>query len=128
MMKFTVVLLCMLSCYGCSTAELNTFLYGKPNGRPGWVPPQATGWGVAHIISDPPGAKIEINDNYIGVTPIDANLWYQNWAMIRIVANPVLPGQYLQNKLLMVPPIPQTIYFNMNLVPTGNDINVNINK
>ena len=127
-MKYGLALLFVLSCCGCSTTELNTFLYGDPVGRPAWVPAQATGWGIAHIISDPPGAKIEVNDSYAGITPLDVPLWYQNWAMIRIVANPVLPGQYLQNKLLTVPPIPQTIYFNMNLVPTGNDINVNINK
>ena len=86
-----------------------------------------TQYRAVSIISDPPGAKIEINNNYVGQTPltttlsyvVDYNDWpnqriYSNYA---IVAYPVNQGQYVQSKQITWP-LPNTIYFNMNLEPT----------
>lgn len=83
------------------------------------------------IISDPPGAKIEWNNEYLGEAPLEQVLTGDMGFLtsIMVIANPVYPGQYVQHKLLTGDkPIPKRIYFNMSLIPTGNDINVNINQ
>jgi hypothetical protein len=81
------------------------------------------------IISDPPGAAIEWNNDYVGNTPY--SLIYNgnmgNGATITVKATPKVPGQYVQYKILRNP-LPSKIYFNMNLAPTSNDYNININK
>lgn len=83
------------------------------------------------IISDPPGAKIEWNNEYLGEAPLEQVLTGDMGSLtsIMVIANPVYPGQYVQHKLFTGDkPIPKRIYFNMSLIPTGNDINVNINQ
>ena len=78
------------------------------------------------IIYDPPGARIEWNEDYIGRTPLtrilNGRIGYVG-GHIRVKAYPVFAGQHTQTKIL-TNPIPRTIYFDMNLVSTG--INVNI--
>jgi hypothetical protein len=82
------------------------------------------------IISEPLGAKIEINDNYIGATPITIDL--EGWESTRtftrnhtIVAHPLRPGGQTQVKIFTGwhepdqtygDKVPEKIYFNMNLV------------
>jgi len=96
------------------------------------------------IISEPLGAKVEVNDNYIGMTPITINLegWESTRTFIRrhtIIAHPVRAGGQIQIKMFRGwyepdhkygDPIPSKIYFNMNLVriPEQYDININKNK
>ena len=95
------------------------------------------------IISDPPGAKIEINGNYIGATPCSTTI--QGWTASRVIcfdthvkANPTQPGHYTQHKTYYRPQrfrrhgmtIPHTIYFNMTLQPGDPEaplININNN-
>ena len=56
------------------------------------------------IISDPPGARIEVNGDYIGDAPMkylvqfsdDLSVWPKT---TRILAYPAVDGQYLQHKL-----------------------------
>lgn len=81
------------------------------------------------IISDPPGAKIEWNNDYIGTTPVrrilngDVGLL----ASTTIKAYPVTPGQCVQTKYIPGDQIfPHTIYFDMSLRPIQPSINVNI--
>lgn len=52
------------------------------------------------IISDPPGAKIEWNNDYIGTTPIRRVYNGVLVDTIVITANPIYPGQYVQTKTL----------------------------
>jgi len=96
------------------------------------------------IISEPLGAKIEVNDNYIGETPLTINLegWESTRTFIRnhtIVAHPVRAGGQMQFKSFIGwyepdqsygDKIPNIIYFNMNLIriPEQYDININKNK
>ena len=94
------------------------------------------------IISEPSGAKIEVNDNYIGETPLTINLegWESTRTFIRshtIVAHPVRAGGQLQFKYFSGwdepdyhygDKIPNTIYFNMNLIRIPEEYNININK
>jgi hypothetical protein len=82
------------------------------------------------IVSEPAGAVIEINNNYVGKTPITVEL--EGWRATRtfsrnhiIVAYPVRDGGETQIKTFMgwTEPsqtygdkIPDKIYFNMDLV------------
>lgn len=75
------------------------------------------------IVSDPPGAKIEWNNGYIGKTPMavtyDGHLGTH--AKITVRAYPPVPEQFVRTKI--VPgsnKIPRTIYFDMKLKPAGN--------
>jgi len=96
------------------------------------------------IISEPLGAKIEVNDNYVGETPLTINLegWESTRTFIRsntIVAHPVRAGGQTQVKVFSGwsqpdqtygDKIPYKIYFNMDLIriPEKYDININKNK
>ena len=92
--------------------------------------------GIAHeteITSDPPGARIEINNEYLGTTPMKLVIprRYQSEflglinggtritavAPLRIVAYPVSPGQYTQTKYVGNEPTPWRIFFDMHLEP-----------
>ena len=85
-----------------------------------------TRYQAVQIISDPPGAKIEINNQYVGETPVTLTIPYvvdysQNWngnayGSWNIVAYPTIAGQYVQRKFV-TPPVPSTIYFNMGIGP-----------
>ena len=100
------------------------------------------------IISEPPDARIEINDNYIGDAPIMATFqceadgrFIEN---MRIGALPTQPGHYVQFKLFfggyliharfaanytastLNDNIPSRIFFDMRLGPVSRDINVNV--
>ena len=94
------------------------------------------------IISEPSGAVIEINDNYVGKTPLTVEL--KGWEATRtftrshiIVARPMEVGGQTQVKSFIDwhepsetygDTIPVKIYFNMNLIriPGRYDININI--
>lgn len=77
------------------------------------------------IISDPAGARIEINNDYIGMTPIKTKIQrvctsdrYFSGDSIDINAIPSKPGQCVQRKrITTLQRTPKNIYFNMNLCP-----------
>ncbi len=92
--------------------------------------------GISHeteIASDPPGARIEINNEYIGTTPMKLVIprryqseflgWINGGTRItameplRIVAYPVAPGQYTQMKYIGNEPTPWRLFFDMHLEP-----------
>jgi hypothetical protein len=93
---------------------------------------------MTEIISDPPGAKIEINNQYVGDTPLTIHIQRQYvggfddaWQSLTITANPIYQGQYVQTKLIWRNvPTPTKIYFNMSLIPVPQQqqINVDVNK
>jgi hypothetical protein len=71
------------------------------------------------IISDPPGAKIEWDNEYMGETPCKI-IFKGRWLGIKpiiVIAYPTQPGQYSQIKALNRNPLPRKIYFNMYLKP-----------
>lgn len=94
------------------------------------------------IISEPSGAIIEINDNYVGKTPITVELegWQETRTFFRshrIVAHPLQAGGYIQYKAFtgFFEPsktygdtIPEKIYFNMSLTPAPGKHELKINK
>ena len=59
----------------------------------------ASGWGVVTSISDPPGAKIEVNGAYYGQTPLRQTFWYSgDWWIMNVVAYPPVSGSILRGK------------------------------
>ena len=84
------------------------------------------------IISEPAGARIEINDNYVGDAPITVELaqrgdYFDEDTVVRAI--PTEGGDYTQTKRFLTndpwhhpgsagDKIPSRIFFNMHLVPT----------
>ena len=70
------------------------------------------------IVSDPPGAEIEWDGEYVGQTPVTYKLTgrksFINKAVVK--AYPIESGQYMQTKVLRHP-VPKKIYFDLNLAP-----------
>jgi hypothetical protein len=98
----TLLAIGFLSTLACAT--------NRPRGVP-WL----ADWQYVEYLSEPAGAKIEVNDNYIGNTPTRGVIWYRGSATLTIKAYPNGDGQRLQTKIIQVPPIPQKIYFDMTL-------------
>jgi hypothetical protein len=80
------------------------------------LPPVST-----KIVSEPPGARIEVNGNYVGVTPVEVTLPQSSSPgrlkeMILIRALPAIPGQQVQEKRLLKRQTPPTnVLFDMSL-------------
>jgi len=60
---------------------------------------------VTHIESDPPGARIEVNENVVGDTPLDVTLpqkgeHHRLLGKVVVKAYPVKEGEYKQEKVL----------------------------
>ena len=94
------------------------------------------------ILSEPPGARIEVNDDYIGEAPCSAQVRCDSegrfFETTRIRALPVgygyTQGKYfsgygqMNNPYLHSDPVPSRIFFDMRLGPVSPDINVNVNQ
>ncbi len=84
---------------------------------------------TTQFVSNPPGARIEIDGSYIGNAP-KAYTWPRTYQTrerfskeVRITAFPSGPKQYPQSKFYgshhnQLPVIPERIYFDMTLLPT----------
>jgi hypothetical protein len=96
------------------------------------------------IISDPPGARIEVNDDYVGDAPITVNIpSWSDGGFLRttsITASPIRDGDYVQNKLFFgntnspdqCDQIPKRIFFDMTIgrissPATQVDVDINNN-
>jgi len=97
------------------------------------------------IISDPPGARIEVDDDYVGDAPIEiqveglADITLNSGTILHLAdrtfahysttisAIPIHPGQSVQTKIFWGGgKIPNTIFFDMNLsyAPRQYDLNI----
>jgi hypothetical protein len=92
------------------------------------------------IISEPPGARIEINGNYVGDAPITVELaqrgdYFDEDTVIRAI--PAEGSDYTQTKRLLTSDpwyhpgsagdkIPSRIFFNMHLASTTPTVEVNV--
>jgi hypothetical protein len=88
------------------------------------------------ILSEPAGARIEVNDDYVGNAPITVEIpqsagYFKTTTTIR--ALPTEAGDYTQQKMFFAPllndgvKIPSRILFDMHLVPATPSIDVNVN-
>lgn len=83
--------------------------------------PTASPSGKTLIESVPSGARIEINNQYVGTTPLRVDIprlqydWSSN--SVTILAYPISPGQQVQIKHISFDePTPTHVFFDMNLV------------
>ena len=83
-----------------------------------------------HVITDPPGARITYNDDYLGDSPCDITITIAEHGTLKAIPNKA--GEYEQSKRFLIldnsPPIPKTIFFNMNMGPAFPTYNVNVNQ
>jgi len=94
------------------------------------------------IISEPPGARIEVNNNYVGDAPITITLQEDGDEFTRntvIRASPTEAGDYVQTKFFYAGKvtsggysfgtndrIPSRIFFDMHLGPATPAVDVNV--
>jgi hypothetical protein len=78
------------------------------------------------VVSDPPGARVEANGQYIGNTPLKTEIHrYKNpdtgaWYGLAINAFPTRPGQCSQQKVFPEnAPMATHLYFDMSLCPVA---------
>ena len=86
---------------------------------------------VVEFTSDPPGAKVELDNKYAGVTPFSMRFdgRYSTNNNRYVNAYPVGSGQYAQTK--MISPggfYPPKINFKMNVGPGAPAVGVNVNS
>ena len=145
MKKNFFLLLFAISLTGC--ASLNDYFFGSAPQVPIINSGQCIYYGgfsytcnhyEMEIFSNPPGVKIEINNEYIGETPLK-KIWngtYSIYDSYIIKANPNQPGQFVQTKTIehhstgevnSLVTLPGKIYFDMNLGPATPAIDVNVN-
>ena len=81
---------------------------------------------MVQIISDPPGARIEVNDDYVGDTPLEIKVAQHNGNFVNdttIRAIPIQQGEYVQSKYFsgtfLPAAIPSRILFDMGLQPVA---------
>ena len=80
---------------------------------------------ITKVTSDPSGARIEVNEDYLGVTPLeiqwnklsDTRVITGSYTQHKVVALPIYQGQYVQTKWIYGDRIPKTIFFDMSLHP-----------
>ena len=118
MKRTTGLLLCAAVLYGCA-ASFTAVSEGTV--------------GATLILSDPPGARIEINDDYIGETPLyvkfSTGTTHGRFIDAMIVrALPIGAGQYTQTKNLYGKKAPRKMLFDMGLKPVPNELDVNVNQ
>ena len=92
---------------------------------------------VAHttkVTSNYPGVKIELDGDYIGETPCEIQ-WtgtmvgtFPDHAHYCVIAYPIQGGQQVQSKYFYGgKKIPKTIYFDMNLIKTPIQYQIDLN-
>lgn len=122
-MKRLVMICVAFVTAGCSTVEQPAYDY-----RSIQLPPDRPPL-VISVISDPPAARIEVNDNYIGVTPCEITAEFRADSLLKhgplhIRALPTQAGQYVQEKVLQYDRenMPKTVFFDMYLHSTNLNI------
>jgi hypothetical protein len=81
-----------------------------------WPPPSPPKTFLVKVVSEPPGANIELGNEYIGKTPCEMEVIGLSGATVR--ALPVYPGHFVQEKHFGVADrAPKVIFFDMRLGP-----------
>lgn len=93
----------------------------------------ATGHRKITILSDPPGERIEVNDGYIGTTPleipIEEYVEYGTFAHFYTIRALPVKGNCTNTKFFSSnDPVPETILFDTTLCPGNKEIDVNIQQ
>jgi PEGA domain len=129
--QFSIFLLIPILLSGCLDAARTYVPYTPP------PPPQPIKRTI-EVVSEPPGAHIEVNENYVGDAPCTIEVQAkEDGTFFEKTLIRALPAQdgYTQTKFFYsyVTPlgpnkVPDKLFFQMNLGPVGNDYNININQ
>lgn len=133
MKKIVYLLALVIFIAGCATAPYNACVYDSWNG--GYL---YNNYSI-EIISEPSGAKIEVDNNYIGETPLQLvqDGLISRWGFFIITAHHAQGGQFRESKMITLnKPLPRKIYFNMNKASASDtnpavankDYNINANQ
>jgi PEGA domain len=98
----------------CSSSPSNPVLPASGMGEPATK--------TIQIVSDPPGARIEVDDDYVGDAPLEIKVPQKaDGTFVRamtIRATPTQQGAYVQSKYFTYgSQIPSRLLFSMGLVP-----------
>lgn len=114
---------------GCAGEEANPVQAQQYDKTPNLL---ATKTYTTKVISIPPGARIELDNDYLGDAPLE--IQWKGWPLARVFkgdhkvnALPIYPGQQTQSKIFYSNKrIPETILFQMNLesVPRRYEIDI----
>ena len=105
-MKIAALVACLLLAGCASNYAKPPAVYATTNGSTA---------ARVRIDSSPTEAWIFVDGQYVGITPLEQKIKF--WAATRyveVVAVPMYPAQARQVKRLEVPPLPQTLFFDMN--------------
>ena len=97
---------------------------------------------VTEFISDPPGARIEVNGNYLGDAPLTTKIRHHPsdkvvMGMVTIRALPRAEGQYVQLKVFRGPQfpfdphrdvVPERVFFDMKLKPIEGTVGATVQR
>lgn len=116
-----------------SSAPVHT----SPPAQPSTPPPPQFRHQDMRVISQPPGARIELNNGYMGETPLSIKVpcspdgRFLETVIVR--ALPTMEGHYSQTKvfsggytMIRNDQVPPTIFFDMRLGPSNPSIDVNV--
>jgi len=127
-----LLLIAVLVFVGCATDP-----YKGQRRKDGTVPFKV------QVETSDPGAKIEVNSDFVGEAPLTITIWgdddgtFHGDGFTEIRANPVKAGQHVQVKRFAnggffahEDRIPSRLYFDLNLAPVreGPAIEVNVNN
>jgi len=109
----------------------------SPPPPPPAPPPPQFRYKDMRVISQPPGARIELNGGFMGETPLSIKVPCTNderfLELVTIRALPTVEGHYSQTKIflggntvLRNDHVPATIFFDMRLGPSNPSIDVNV--
>lgn len=109
----------------------------SPPSPPPAPPPPQFRYKDMRVISQPPGARIELNNGYMGETPLSIKVpcspdgRFLETVIVR--ALPIIEGHYSQTKIfhggytmIRNDQVPPTIFFDMRLSPSNPSIDVNV--
>ncbi len=133
MKKIMLFLILAIASLGCSI--LWPQKSAQPKQEPGTCVPRNDCWFcnnyVVEFVSDPPGARIEVDQVYLGETPFKQTMNGEVYmtSFVIIVAYPTRPGGFVQRKFLFHGQMfPHKIYFNMTSGPQTSSIDANVNQ
>lgn len=133
----TVTGLLVAACTTPSSHTRSSTVADRPTTPP---PPPPKTTAAIEVLSEPPGARIEVNDSYVGETPCTIEIPFYSDNRFReqtvIRALPTRDGYtqskffsgcaHLDNPYLQPDKIPQRIFFDTRLRPVSRDFNLNI--
>ncbi len=123
-----------------STTALALFLAGCASGPPGAEKgPQGTIAYLVQLESSEPGARIEVNNDYVGKTPMTLKIWgdkdgtFHNFGSQEYIIRcfPVNTNQFVQTKAFRTggwfsqeDKIPSRLYFDLNQKSSGFSVDL----